>query len=117
MVLYDGCKKLYGSSSQCLPLEVKWMPSSFPCIKVNCDGGSLGNPGSAGFGVVLRSPSGDWIHGFSGFIARVDNLCAELLALRKGLQLAWSLGCRDVNCEVDCLEVLRLINGQASVFH
>ena len=117
MVMYDACKKLYGSSSQCLPLELKWMPPSFPCIKVNCDGSSLGNPGSAGFGVVLRSPLGDWIHGFSGFIAGVDNLCVELLALRKGLQLAWSLGFLDDNCEVDCLEVLRLINEQASVFH
>ena len=96
MVMYDACKKLYGASSQRLPLEDKWMPPSFPCIKVNCDGNSLGNPGLAGFGVVLQSPSSDWIHGFSGFVARADNLCAELLVLRKGLQLAWSLGFCDV---------------------
>ena len=68
------------------------MPPPSPFVKINCDGSSLGNPGPTGFGVVLRSSDGGWIFGFSGSVSKMDNLCVELLALRKGLQLAWDFG-------------------------
>ena len=88
MVMHDACRKVFGSISHNFANEVKWVPPLFLLIKVNCDGSSLGNPGTAGFGIVLHSASGVWIHGFFGFVSKADNLCVELLALRKGLQLA-----------------------------
>ena len=69
-------------------MEVQWMPPPSPFVKINCNGSSLGNLGPTGFGVVLRSSDGGWIYGFSGSVSRADNLCVELLDLRKGLQLA-----------------------------
>ena len=59
-------------------------------VKLNCDGSSLGNPGRAGFGGLIRRSNAEWVLGFSGHVQQADNLCVELLALRKGLDLAWS---------------------------
>ena len=44
-------------------------------------------------------------------------MCVELLALRFGLCLAWQHGFRKVVCEVDCLEVVRLVLHEFSSFH
>ena len=63
-------------------------------IKINTDGSSLGNPGQAGFGGLLCDENGKWVVGYSGYIPWADNLCVELLAMRKGLDLAWRLGLR-----------------------
>ena len=82
-------------------------PLSF--VKVNTDGSSLGNPGAAGFGGMIRDEGGVWVW--------ADNLCVELLALRFGLQLAWQHGFRKIVCEVDCMEVVRLVLHEASSFH
>lgn len=36
--------------------------------KLNVDGCSLGNPGRAGFGGLIRNEIGEWLVGISGFI-------------------------------------------------
>ena len=51
------------------------LDSSFSWLHKNSDGSSLGNPGVAGFGDILRRNNRDWIMGYSGHISRVDNLC------------------------------------------
>ncbi|KAJ1424080.1 Ribonuclease H-like superfamily [Sesbania bispinosa] len=41
-----------------------------------------------------------------------------MLAIRNGLELAWSLGCRHLVCECDALEVVEVLNGITNVdFH
>ena len=91
---------------------VRWKPPPDSYIKLNSDGSSFGNPSTAGFGGLLRNADGDWIVGFSGYCGVVDNLCAELLALRRGLKLAWDYGYRQLICEIDCLEIVRLVRNE-----
>ena len=67
---------------------VRWKPSPDSYIKLNFDGSSFGNPGTSGFGGLLRNADDGWIVGFSSYCGVVDNLYAELLALRMGLKLA-----------------------------
>ena len=54
------------------------------------DGGSLGNPGSAGIGVVIDDPRGGKIR-IAKWIGRQDNNVAEYLALLEALQCALAL--------------------------
>ena len=86
-------------------------------IIVNLDGSSLENPGAAGYGGLLGHANGDWSMGFSGHVTRADNLCVKLLALRRDLIMAWSLGFHVVVYEVDCSEVVRLVLNTPPMFH
>ncbi|PNX58144.1 ribonuclease H [Trifolium pratense] len=62
-----------------------------PCLKLNMDGSSFGNPGRAGFGGLIRNDIGEWMHGFSSSCGRASNLLVELYAILKGLQLPLGL--------------------------
>lgn len=72
------------------------------------DSSLLGNLGSTRFSGLVCDEFGIWILGFAGSIPWADNLCMELLALRRGLQLAWQHGYRRVICEANCSEVFSL---------
>ena len=82
-------------------IAVSWHRPPPHFIKVNIDRSSFANPERAGFGGVLRSSSDEWICRFSSHVSRADNLCVEFLDLRKGVQIAWLKGFRQVLCEVD----------------
>ena len=98
-------------------IGVCWTPPSIGFIKLNSNRSSLGNPRVASFGGILRGDNGDWIMGYSSHISRADSLCAELLGLRRGLILAWNMRFGLVVCEVDCYEIIRLLNVSYSSFH
>ncbi|XP_019433682.1 PREDICTED: uncharacterized protein LOC109340441 [Lupinus angustifolius] len=68
-----------------------------------------------GWGGVLRDHDGRWISGISGSGNDGCPLLAELLAIQHGLQHAWQLGYRRIDCETDYLEVVELINGDLNV--
>lgn len=59
-------------------------------IKLDVDGSFIGNPGSIGFGRLLREWKDNWVLGFSGFTGYGPNLLLELLALKHGLLIAWN---------------------------
>ncbi|MBI4465152.1 MAG: ribonuclease HI family protein [Acidobacteria bacterium] len=52
------------------------------------DGGSRGNPGPAGFGVVIQDAQGRTLETFSGFLGRATNNVAEYEALLAALEYA-----------------------------
>lgn len=79
-------------------------------VKVNVDGSSLGNPGKAGFGGVIRDQDGRWICGFYGHLGMGTNLFPELQAIKHGFLLAWQKGYSSVICESDSQEALNLIH-------
>lgn len=43
---------------------VAWEPPDLGVVKINTDGASLGNPGVAGAGGLLRDGTGKWLVGF-----------------------------------------------------
>ena len=58
----------------------------------------------AGFGGIIRDCKGLWVVGFSGSSDTMRMLHTELLAIRCGLQVAWTKGIRRVYCETDCMD-------------
>jgi ribonuclease HI len=75
------------------------------------DGGSLGNPGSAGIGVVISDPRGGKIR-IAKWIGRQDNNVAEYLALLEALQCALALKARAIHVYSDSEVVVRQMTGQ-----
>ena len=50
-------------------------------------------------GSVITNEDGTWIKGFCRFLGISSNDYAELMAMKIGLELAWSLGIRKLICE------------------
>lgn len=84
---------------------------------MNVDGCSLGNPGPAGFGGLLRFGDGEWHLGFYGSIGVADNLEAKLAALCFGLTIAWDEGFRRLTCYSDSQTAILLSTAPVSVTH
>jgi ribonuclease HI len=75
------------------------------------DGGSLGNPGPSGIGVVLGSSEGRIIR-IAKWIGRQDNNVAEYVAVLEALQCALTLQARKLHIYSDSEVVVRQLNGQ-----
>lgn len=81
------------------------------------DGGARGNPGPAGAGFVLETPSGDRIVGGGRFLGEVTNNVAEYEALLWGLDVAACRGIRELTVFADSELLVRQINGVYRVKH
>lgn len=75
------------------------------------DGGSRGNPGESGFGVVLKTPSGEVVQTVRGYLGAGTNNTAEYRALIAGLESALGFGCRRLEVRSDSQLVVRQIKG------
>ena len=89
---------------------VSWCWSQEGNVKLNVDGSSWGNFGQAGFGGLLRGVDGRSIVRFKGSMGFADNLLPELMVICMGLRLPWERAFRNVSCELDSLEAIRLIS-------
>jgi ribonuclease HI len=75
------------------------------------DGGSLGNPGPAGVGVVIEGLGKERIT-VGKWVGRQDNNVAEYLALLEALQRALELNARKLHVYSDSQVVVRQMVGQ-----
>jgi len=87
-----------------------------PFINLNTNGSFLDNPGMAGVGGLLRDSSGSWISRFSLSMGITTNNMAELGAMRQGLMLAWDLGFKFIQLEIDSMIVLVWLTTTTSNF-
>ena len=75
------------------------------------DGGSLGNPGPAGIGVVIDG-SADGVVKIKKWIGHQDNNVAEYAALLEALQFALELGARALHVFSDSEVVVKQMTGE-----
>ena len=75
------------------------------------DGGARLNPGLAGIGVLLRTPTGETIDEIACPIGTATNNAAEYTALIEGLKLALRHGVKDVVVYIDSPVVYGHLNG------
>ncbi|KAI4324123.1 hypothetical protein L6164_023686 [Bauhinia variegata] len=79
-------------------------------FKLNRDGSSIGKAGRAAVGGLIRDSTGNWIKGFT-------NIHAEADALRLGLQLAWDVGIRNMEVNIDCKDLFHLLDANVAQHH
>ncbi len=77
------------------------------------DGGSLGNPGSSGIGVVIDGATDGTIR-IAKWIGHQDNNVAEYVALLEALQCALGLKARTLHVFSDSEVVVRQMKGEYS---
>lgn len=79
------------------------------------DGASRGNPGPAGFGVVIYGPDGKERHHLSRYLGRQTNNFAEWSAAIAGVKAAMRLGAQRVILKSDSELVIRQLRGEYKV--
>ena len=80
-------------------------------LTLHFDGGSRGNPGPGGIGVVLLYEAGDPLYELGEFLGRCTSNVAEYTALIRGLTAAKNLRASKVIIKADSELVVRQING------
>jgi ribonuclease HI len=84
-------------------------------VVVHVDGGARGNPGPAAAAAVATTPDGKELAESSAYLGEVTNNVAEYRAVQLGLELARSLGAREVEVINDSELVARQIGGEYKV--
>jgi len=84
-------------------------------ITIQFDGGSRGNPGPAGIGVVLRAQDGTTLVTLGRFIGRATNNVAEYRALITGLEKAVELGAKKIMIRGDSELIIKQMRGEYRV--
>src|SRR5215218_5384255 len=84
-------------------------------LTLQFDGGSRGNPGPAGIGVVLRAADGTPVVALGRFIGRATNNVAEYKALITALEKAKELGARRVKVLGDSELIVKQMRGEYRV--
>jgi ribonuclease HI len=84
-------------------------------LTLEFDGGSRGNPGPAGIGVVVRAGDGTPLVTLGRFIGRATNNVAEYRALITALQKARELGAKKVVVRGDSELVVKQMRGEYRV--
>ena len=84
------------------PLPTYW-------FKLNTNGSSLGNPGLADGGGLIRNEKGEWVKGYARAIGNTTSAAAELWALRDGIRLCIALKLQAVVIKLDSKLMVELI--------
>jgi ribonuclease HI len=84
-------------------------------VRLYTDGGSRGNPGPAGIGVLLCQEHTDWAEEFCEYIGAATNNRAEYVALLKGLRLALQRGVKRLEHRSDSQLIVRQLEGSYKV--
>jgi ribonuclease HI len=84
-------------------------------ITINFDGGSRGNPGPAGIGVVLSAEDGTPLVTLGKFIGSATNNVAEYMAMILGFREAAKLGATRIHVRGDSELVIRQMRGEYRV--
>ena len=91
-------------------IVVKWLLSPSGRVKLNVDGSSLGNPGEAGSGGILRDELGRIILAYSCYLGTQNNTFAEISALLIGLRLCGYFDLCNVEVETDSILVYNWVS-------
>src|SRR5215217_9508594 len=84
-------------------------------LTLEFDGGSRGNPGPAGIGVVVRAADGTPVVTLGRYIGKATNNVAEYRALITALEKAKELGARRVKILGDSELIVKQMRGEYRV--
>lgn len=84
---------------------------------IRTDGGARGNPGPAGFGVVIEDEKGKVLEEHAKFLGTKTNNQAEYAGAIFGLQRAKELGATSATVYADSELLIKQANGEYKVKH
>lgn len=103
------CTRRGGRVKQKVQRMGRWLPPPTSFLKINTDGSSRGNPGSAVIGGIGRDSSGSVVFIFSANKGMQTVNRMEGLAILYALKRAYALGWRKVICEADSQNLVNFL--------
>ncbi|EEF39335.1 nucleic acid binding protein, putative [Ricinus communis] len=92
-------------------LLIGWNPPTVSWFKLNTNGSVQKARGVATSRGVIHDDIGNWLRGFFMKMSFCIVTATELWGLYQGLELAWKIGIRRIQVEVDNKRVVKLIYG------
>jgi len=80
--------------------------------KLFTDGGSRGNPGHSGIGIVCLNKDNEKVFKFKKYIGINTNNQAEYVALLQGIKTCVKKGIKNLNCFADSELMVKQLNGE-----
>ena len=99
-------QELFGAHTDKLPAD---------CLIAHIDGGARGNPGPAGYGVVIEDAARRRVALLSRFLGHQTNNYAEYMGLIASLEYAVAHACKALEVISDSELLVKQINGQYRV--
>lgn len=84
-------------------------------VVIFTDGGSRGNPGPAGTGVVIKDQDGAILYAVGEYIGETTNNVAEYKALIRALEQAVKLGATELQINMDSELIVKQMLGQYKI--
>lgn len=82
---------------------------------IHTDGGARGNPGPAGIGIYMTTPTGEVVKEIAEYIGETTNNQAEYQALIRGLEEARELGAQTLQIFMDSELIVKQIKREYKV--
>lgn len=82
---------------------------------INTDGGARGNPGPAGLGVVIKTPTGEVVATIARYLGKMTNNQAEYRAIVAGIHKAKELGAEELDFYLDSELAVKQLNREYKV--
>lgn len=113
----DDLRAFFRKLDRALPPDPPAPPKSVAAgtLVLYTDGGSRGNPGTAGYGYVLGEAGGKVIAERGGFLGRATNNEAEYAGLIAGLEAALAHGAKEILIRADSELLVRQLKGEYKV--
>ncbi|CAN1161717.1 Putative ribonuclease H protein At1g65750 [Linum perenne] len=116
-VAMDRDNRLHPNQGMRMEAHISWKPGPCDWVTVNVDGSVLRSPARADYKGVVRSEDGRAIGAFAANLGCCSVTRAELRGAVLGLELAWSMGCRNVELQLDSRAAIALIQQVAEPSH
>ncbi len=84
-------------------------------LRIQTDGGSRGNPGPSGIGVVIKDREGHVVEEHAKYLGTTTNNQAEYLAVILGLERCLALGATEVEVVADSELLIKQAKGEYRV--
>lgn len=84
-------------------------------LRIHTDGGSRGNPGPAGLGVVIKDAAGAIVEEHARYLGKTTNNQAEYMAVIVGLERCLALGATEVEVVADSELLIKQAQGEYRV--
>ncbi|XP_075655213.1 uncharacterized protein LOC142625441 [Castanea sativa] len=95
-------------------VQIRWEIPQAGWACLNTDEATIGNPGRAWCGGLIRNKHGEWLGGFSRSIGCSNSFMVELWGLRDGLILCNEMHLNVVDIQLDAKAVVQLLSNSSS---
>jgi len=100
-----------GAGCNCNNIVVNQEINVIERVKVNCDGGSRGNPGPSAYGVVISTSEGQVIEEFGAYLGEQTNNYAEYSGVVAALEKLKDLNIFEADFYLDSELIVKQLNG------